>query len=212
MTLVQDPTDAAFPDMPLNALRRMTPDYVLPMADIARKLVDLAQRPAGKPVPVPATVPFEVEIARGETRDPQAQMEDMDRIGRRSLLACPECHGVMWEIKEGELTRYRCHTGHAYTAELLSLALEESLRRALAGAERALEERLTLTRNLHRQAEEAQHRASAANWASRVTEVQEELATLRSAMRRVEELKAAIVRDEAEEPNGPTSARSAAEE
>jgi len=196
MTLVQDPEDAAFPEMPLNALRRVTPDSVLPIADIAATLTALSREPAGEAVAVPGTIPFEVDIARGEMTDPQAKMEDMDHIGRRSVLACPECHGVMWEIDEGELTRYRCHTGHAYTAELLSVALEESLRRALAGAARALEERLTLTRSLHRQATEAQHTASAANWSSRVDEVERELETLRSAMQRVEKLKTELVRQE----------------
>jgi hypothetical protein len=28
----------------------------------------------------------------------------------------------MWEISEGEPVRYRCHVGHAYTAEIMSLA------------------------------------------------------------------------------------------
>jgi two-component system chemotaxis response regulator CheB len=47
-------------------------------------------------------------------------MSEMDRIGKRSLFACP---GVMWEIKEGDLIRYRCHVGHAYAAEPMNLAL-----------------------------------------------------------------------------------------
>lgn len=212
ITLVQDPNDAAFPEMPLNALRRITPDYVLPMADIATTLVELTQRPAGEPVAVPGNIPMEVDIARGETRDPRATMEDMDEIGRRSLLACPQCHGVMWEIDEGELTHYRCHTGHAYTTELLSLALDDSVRRALASAERALEERLTLTQGLRRQADQSNHRASASNWASRLIEVQEELNALRTAMRRVDELKADVVRNKSQSVRTPVSDRSIGED
>ena len=90
-------------------------------------------------------------------------MSTMDRIGRRSVLACPDCHGVMWEIDEGELTRYRCHVGHAYTAELMALALDENLTRALGSALRALDERSALARKLQKQAEESGRNAAAAS-------------------------------------------------
>ena len=76
----------------------------------------------------------------------------MDGFGRRSGLACPDCHGAMWEIDEGDLLRYRCHVGHTYTAELMSVALDENLRRAMGSALRALEERRALARKLERQA------------------------------------------------------------
>jgi two-component system chemotaxis response regulator CheB len=140
ITVVQDPQDAAFADMPLNALSRLKPDHVVPLAEIPGLLHSLAQQPAGEPVRAPATVAFEVDIASGE----MAEMEEMDRLGRRSVLTCPDCQGVMWEIDEGDLVRFRCHVGHAYTAELMSLAFDENLRRGLASALRALEERLAL--------------------------------------------------------------------
>ena len=194
LTVVQDPKDAAFPEMPLNALKKVSPDFVIPMAAIPAQLAALSRQPAGDPVPVPGNIAFEIDVARGALRDAQAKMDHMDQIGRRSLLACPDCHGVMWEIDEGDLTRYRCHAGHAYTAELMSLALDESLRRALASAERALEERVVLTRKLHRQADERQHRALAADWASRVAEAEEELKSLHNAIARVEESKTKLTR------------------
>src|SRR5207244_4412068 len=66
--------------------------------------------------------------------------EGNGRVGRRSVLSCPDCGGVMWEIDEEGLVRYRCHVGHAYTADVMNVALDESLRRALASGLRALEE------------------------------------------------------------------------
>jgi len=33
-TIVQDPSDAEAPDIPLNALRRLRPNYVLPLSEI----------------------------------------------------------------------------------------------------------------------------------------------------------------------------------
>lgn len=61
----------------------------------------------------------------------------------------------MREIDEDDLVRCRCHVGHAYTGELMSLALEEGLTRALASALRALEERIAAAKRLHKQASDS---------------------------------------------------------
>jgi two-component system chemotaxis response regulator CheB len=149
MTVVQDPEDAEFAEMPLTALNRAKPDHIVGLAQMPDLLGNLVQRPAGEARPVPRSMRYEVEIARGG----YSRMSDMDGVGRRSVLACPDCGGVMWEIDEDELVRFRCHVGHTYTAEVMSLTLDENLRRALASALRALEERVALARKLegHRQ-------------------------------------------------------------
>jgi len=195
LTVVQDPEDAAFVDMPLNALNMVTPDHVVALADLPSLLTKLVRAPAGPQRPVPGNIAFEVQIASGEN----ASMDDMDHIGRRSVLTCPDCHGTMWEIDEGDLVRYRCHVGHAYSAEVMNLAIDESLRRALASSLRALEERVALTRNLQHQAEHRQHRLVAANWAQRAEEAQRELDVIRNAVRRIDDIKArnAVVPPEA---------------
>jgi two-component system chemotaxis response regulator CheB len=51
---------------------------------------------------------------------------------------------------EGDTSRFRCHLGHAYGAELMSAALHENLRRALASAVRALEERVAPAQKLYK--------------------------------------------------------------
>jgi hypothetical protein len=50
---------------------------------------------------------------------------------------------------EGELSRFRCHLGHAYGAELMSVALDENLAARLASAVRAIEERVALAQKLY---------------------------------------------------------------
>jgi len=57
-----------------------------------------------------------------------------------SRFACPECHGVLLQIKEGTLTRFRCHTGHAYSVASLLAAISEGIEEGLWIAIRALEE------------------------------------------------------------------------
>ena len=43
-TIVQDPTDAEVPDIPLNALARLRPDYVLPLVKIPSAIAEELQR------------------------------------------------------------------------------------------------------------------------------------------------------------------------
>jgi two-component system chemotaxis response regulator CheB len=145
-------------------------------------------------MPVPESVRFEIEIAKGQRSTIDNNMgsaiDHMDRLGRRSPLACPDCHGVMWEIDEGDLIRYRCHVGHTYTAELMSVALDENLRRALGSALRALEERRQLARKLEEQAERNDQPMLAATWSRRAREFEEELDVIRSGVRRLDDIAA----------------------
>jgi two-component system chemotaxis response regulator CheB len=96
----------------------------------------------------------------------------------------------MWEIDEGDLVRYRCHVGHTYTAELMSVALDENLRRALGSALRALEERRGLARKLEQQADRDQRPMLAASWSRRAREFEDELDIIRSAVRRLDDIAA----------------------
>jgi two-component system, chemotaxis family, protein-glutamate methylesterase/glutaminase len=68
ITIVQDPSDAPFPSMPLSALRQAKVDYSLPLREIAPLLDSLSRQPAeeeGK-YPVPDNVEIETRIARQE--------------------------------------------------------------------------------------------------------------------------------------------------
>ncbi len=184
ITVVQDPHDAAFPEMPMTALDRMRPDHVARLADVPRLLEALVQQPAGPAGPVPCTLKYEVQVARTG----QGSMEEMDRIGRRSVLTCPDCDGVMWEIDEGDLVRYRCHIGHAYTAELMALALDENLRRALGSALRTIEERVALMEKLRRQAVASRSPLVSKTWDQMASELEEQAQVIRDTIRRMEEL------------------------
>ncbi len=187
ITVVQDPKDAAFAEMPLTALNRAKPDHVIRLADMPAALARLVQEPAGQARPVPRGIKYEVDIARSG-HGAMDNMDDMDAIGRRSVLACPDCGGVMWEIDEGGMARFRCHVGHTYNAQMMSLALDEYLRRALASAQRALEERVALARKLHHQAVANGHRLPAETWAEKAREFEKEMDVIRSSIRRMDRL------------------------
>ena len=184
VTVVQDPADAEFPAMPTAAISRANPDHVSRLAEMPELLNRLVQQRRGEPVPVPESIKYEVEVATtGRTA-----MSMMDRIGRRSVIACPDCGGVTWEIEDGGILRYRCHTGHAYSADVMSLALDESLRRALASALRALDERVALTKKLESQARNQGSNRLAAMWAEKAAEFEKEAETVRDSIQRADEI------------------------
>lgn len=82
IVVVQDPADAAFAEMPANAIHRVTPDHVVPLADMPRLLTSLVHEPAGASVPVPDSIRSEAEIARGRLssvslRDALRRLDDI---------------------------------------------------------------------------------------------------------------------------------------
>jgi two-component system, chemotaxis family, protein-glutamate methylesterase/glutaminase len=186
VTVVQDPSDAAFAEMPTTALIRSQPDHVVSLAGMPALFEKLVREPAGEAVRVSSSLQYEVNVAIGG----RGSMNEMDQIGRRSVLACPDCHGIMWEINEGELVRYRCHVGHAYSAEIMSLALDENLKRAFGSALRALEERVALAKKLQAQAIESGRTLIADSWATKAVEFEAEARVIRDSIRRTDEIAA----------------------
>jgi len=137
--IVQDPGEATFPDMPLAALRFAEVDQVLCAASIGHRLVELVQDEV-EPVPATASdvVPDRDEYGRSGA----------DTEGVPSGFACPDCHGALWELREGPLVRFRCGTGHALSAESAAAGLDEHVERALRAALRSLKEKAALARKL----------------------------------------------------------------
>ena len=60
--------------------------------------------------------------------------------GNLTPFTCPECHGVLVRLIEGKLIRFRCHTGHAYTASSLLADLTKSVEETMWQSMRGLEE------------------------------------------------------------------------
>ncbi len=151
LAVVQDPDDALLGDMPASALRHADVDHCVPIARMAALLARLVAEPAGPTPEIPKSIRLEAAIAAQEA----GGVDSVDRLGEPSQLTCPECHGAMWEIRtEGQL-RYRCHVGHAYTAETMLAAEEEEVERLLTTLLRSHRERALLVRRV---AEAARHR------------------------------------------------------
>jgi two-component system chemotaxis response regulator CheB len=143
-TVVQDPSDALFPCMPRNALDHVDVDHCLPLSDIPRLLIELARRPLSEKVfAAPERIGIEVEAAMLER-----SIQDMEKIGVPSIYTCPACKGALWELEEGNLTRYRCHIGHSYMPESLVADQSEKIVGALYSALAAMEEKAAMLRRI----------------------------------------------------------------
>ncbi|MEO8183385.1 MAG: chemotaxis protein CheB [Deltaproteobacteria bacterium] len=141
-TVVQHPEDALYPSMPSSALEHVGGDFVLPVSEIAPLLARLVREPGKTQESRPACRLIEIESQFDEMAS--MSMEDMDAIGSRAGISCPECHGPIWKIKDGTVQRYRCHVGHAYTAQAMMAGQSDAQEVHLWQALRLMKERVSL--------------------------------------------------------------------
>ncbi len=183
VALVQEPATAEFPSMPESAIRNVAVDRVLPVEKLAGELARrLKEEPSTDAMrPVPERMRVETLIAR-EGNGLQAGSMD---LGSLSKYTCPECHGVLVQIEEGTITRFRCHTGHAFSIKSLLADVNEAIDTGLWATLRAVEERIMLLEHMHRLAS-----TSGATAAAEAAREQAE-----SARERVETLRALVLDD-----------------
>lgn len=149
-TVVQDPAEAAFGDMPRNAIENVDVDAVLPARAIVKRLA--------------AFVAGVVTVGVAAAPDAEERVEP-------SLFSCPDCGGVLSQVDADGVVRFRCRTGHAYSPRTLFSEQDENLEGALWAALRTLVERRDLSlrmaersrqRGLHRAAKRFEHQADVA--------------------------------------------------
>jgi two-component system chemotaxis response regulator CheB len=137
--VVQEPTDASYPEMPQAAIANADIDHVVPVAEMGVLLSRLVTSPVGRGVAIPDDILIEARIAERVLSDLQA----VDALGKQVPFNCPDCGGVLWEMDKGD-TRYRCHTGHAFTVPVLLAEQTAKIEETLWIALRMFEERRNL--------------------------------------------------------------------
>jgi two-component system chemotaxis response regulator CheB len=111
-TIVQDPSDCVAPDMPRSACAAVSPNVIAPIEGIAMAILDATKILAPKEVDMDQQkrTALETEFILTGRSSP----DELDLLGQRSKLTCPDCGGIAWRIGEDLPLRYRCHTGHAF--------------------------------------------------------------------------------------------------
>ena len=211
IAVVQDPAEAFADSMPASALEQVAVDYVLKLDEIGDTLQALAAAPLppsepeatqdltketameSKPREVPEWITVENRYASGG-----GELRDLERIARPSTFTCPECNGALWEVREeltgdpdGELNgnptgkpraRYRCHTGHSFTALALEHTQDRVVEEAVWSAVRALNEKEELARRLAEHADSSGLSKATADYLARAEAARRAAAVLRETL------------------------------
>ncbi len=153
LAVVQDPLDALHSSMPIQAMKAVTVDHCTPIAKMGTLLVELANEVIQEKEEnlVSEQMKLEVKVALEDNAFESGIM----KLGQLSPYTCPECHGVLLLLKEGNLIRFRCHTGHAYSLNSLLAELTESIESALWNTLRGIEESQLLMNHLAEHLHEA---------------------------------------------------------
>lgn len=175
--IVQNPEEAVAPSMPFSALKHVEVNYCVRLAEMGALLVKLAEE---------ETSPQKIEVMKDRlesevriARENAALEAGVMQFGEPSVFACPECHGVLLERKEGTNVRFRCHTGHAYGIDSLLCESEEQTEEMIWNAIRSLEETILLIRSRATTLERHQHHSESASHVEKADDAYKKAETLR---------------------------------
>ncbi|MBS7847538.1 chemotaxis protein CheB [Pseudomonas fluorescens] len=149
MTFVQDPSQAMLSSMPESAIQHVQIDLIGSIATIAQQIAETVGSRADR-LPHNGQTPHEIENTislKGNGLEAGVM-----GLGKVSQFTCPDCHGVLVQIEEGSIVRFRCHTGHAFSMKSLICEVNAAIDIGLWDTLRAVEERILLLRQMSDQA------------------------------------------------------------
>jgi two-component system chemotaxis response regulator CheB len=185
IAIAQDPNDAEISSMPENAIREMTVDHVVPASDIARLIVRLSQDEVNEHAE--EFMQDDNENKRtfeeiGIAAENNAFRSGVYQSGELTPLTCPECSGVLARLKDGGRVRFRCHTGHAFSADSLLSSLTENIEESLWSAIRGVDESVMLLNHIGDHFAEADRGNLAAKFFQKANEAESRNEVIRQAV------------------------------
>lgn len=172
ITVVQNPKNAAYPEMPQSALNNVDVDHCVELSEMSGLLERLIRSAPGKKDCIPKDIQIEAVIAERILSD----VAEVNALGVQVPYNCPNCGGVLWKIDATDL-RYRCHTGHSFTAACLLTSQSEKIEETLWVSLRMFEEHKNLLNNMA----EAESRARAkASYKQREKDIQIHIERIRA--------------------------------
>jgi two-component system, chemotaxis family, protein-glutamate methylesterase/glutaminase len=181
--IVQDPADCESPGMPRAALESCGADVLCTTQELAKCI-----RQALLGTPPQIAKEFVVDDQKRFENEARiaahgvATPEELDEVGERSALTCPDCGGALWRIRDDRPMRYRCHTGHAFTGMSLEEGYAARSEEAVWSAMRAVHERVIFARERRGWAERSGNAAQVEIEQARIEEAERLVDLLRDAV------------------------------
>ncbi len=151
--IVQDPEEAEYPDMPRNALNNIKVDYCLSIAEMGALISKIISQKSSqkdshgeKRQAIPEDILIEAKIAERVLSD----LSSVNKLGDQVPFNCPGCGGVLWKVGKDDDSRFRCHTGHAYTEASLLAEQTKKIEETMWTALRMFEENKNLLTEMAR--------------------------------------------------------------
>lgn len=173
--IVQDPNEAEYPDMPQAVLNAMEVDFCVPLIEMGAILQEKSKNGIDGSHVIPEDIRAEAEIAERVALG----INTIRPIGDISTFTCPDCGGMLFEMRSDSITRYRCHTGHVYNQQELSKKQNEALESTLWIALRMLDERKSLLEKMSEEEKNKGWTISATHKKERAAELDEHIERLK---------------------------------
>ncbi len=184
IAIVQDPHEALYPSMPMSALEHINVDYCLSLSAIGPRLERLAHQQAGEEGAYPVAEDMQEEVKYAGMNMDNGLFSTSERVGKPSAFSCPECGGVLWEVQDEEMLRFRCRVGHAFSVESVEGAQVEQLEDALWTALKTLEENASLSRSMAKRARERGQKSLARSYEERVHSVEQRASIIQQVLQK----------------------------
>lgn len=176
--IVQDPNEAEYPDMPLSVMKEVEVDYCVSLEQMGAVIADILVSKDVVNTIIPPDIIKEVAIAESGA----ATLDDLEQLGEQTVFSCPDCGGVLFEIKNGQPARYKCHTGHTYSLNTLLAKKNKNMESSLWVALRILEERKKLLKQLvDKNAKRGFHR-TVSDYSEKIDQLQQHVNTLKEVL------------------------------
>jgi two-component system chemotaxis response regulator CheB len=143
-TIVQDPNEAEYPDMPLAVLEKMEVDHCVLLGQMGETIAGVINNDQFRKSSIPEELKREATIAE----EALVSIETVASLGEKQNYACPDCGGGLWNVDNELGNVYRCHIGHAYQEADLLTRQGENLESTLWVAVRMMEERKNLLHSI----------------------------------------------------------------